>query len=42
MSEKQPLSRRQKQILDFIVDEIRAHGYGPTVREIVVHVNNFE
>ena len=40
MSENQPLSPRQQQILDFIVDEIRTHGYGPTVREIVVHVGD--
>lgn len=40
MSENQPLSRRQQQILDFIVDEIQTNGYGPTVREIVVHVGD--
>lgn len=34
------LSKRQQQILDFIVEQIRAHGYGPTVREIVDHVGD--
>jgi len=40
MSQNRPLSQRQQQILDFVVDQIRAHGYGPTVREIVVHVGD--
>lgn len=40
MSERRPLSQRQQQILDFIIDEIRANSYGPTVREIVRHVGD--
>ena len=34
------LSKRQQKILDFIIEQIRAHGYGPTVREIVQHVGD--
>lgn len=33
------LSHRQKQILDYIVQHIEAHGYPPTVREIGEAVN---
>lgn len=35
-----PLSVRQQQIFDFIVEEIQRRGYAPTVREIVSHVGD--
>ena len=34
MSERATLTKRQKQIYDFIKDKIMNRGYGPTVREI--------
>jgi repressor LexA len=34
MSERATLTKRQKQIYDFIKDKILNRGYGPTVREI--------
>ena len=37
---QKPLSVRQQQIFDFIVEEIQARGYAPTVREIVRHVGD--
>lgn len=37
---QKPLSLRQQQIFDFIVDEIQRRGYAPTVREIVRHVGD--
>lgn len=34
MVDRTKLIKRQQEILDFIVEKIRARGYGPTVREI--------
>ena len=31
------LTRRQREVYDFIRDKIRGRGYGPTVREIAAH-----
>lgn len=33
------LTKRQRQVLDFIVDRIEEVGYPPTIREIGVHMN---
>ena len=33
-SMKQPLTARQKEVLDLILSSVREHGYPPTVREI--------
>lgn len=35
-----PISVRQQQIFDFIVEEIQQRSYAPTVREIVRHVGD--
>jgi repressor LexA len=35
-----PLSVRQQQIFDFVVEEIQRRGYAPTVREVVRHVGD--
>jgi repressor LexA len=40
MPQARPLTPRQMQILDFIIDHIQELGYGPTVREIVRHVGD--
>lgn len=34
MTDKAKLTKRQKEIYEFIAEKIRARGYGPTVREI--------
>lgn len=34
MSERQPLTPRQQQILDFVREGVSTHGYPPSVREI--------
>lgn len=34
MSEQAKLTKRQKEIYEFIAEKIRSRGYGPTVREI--------
>ena len=34
MAEKPKLTKRQQEVYDFILERIRARGYGPTVREI--------
>lgn len=40
MPESRSLSQRQQKILDYIIDQIRTQGYGPTVREIVSYVGD--
>jgi repressor LexA len=40
MERAKPLSKRQRDILDFIGEEIQSRGYAPTVREIVRHVGD--
>lgn len=37
---QKPLSVRQQQIFDFVVEEIQRRGFAPTVREIVRHVGD--
>ncbi len=37
MSERRPLTKRQRLIYEFIKDKIMNRGYGPTVREIGAH-----
>jgi repressor LexA len=37
MAEMEQLTKRQKQVYEFIRDKIRNRGYGPTVREIGEH-----
>lgn len=36
-TERQPLTARQQDVLDWIVGYIDTHGYSPTVREIANH-----
>lgn len=38
-NKKQSLTRRQREIYDFLRDKIMNRGYGPTVREIGTHFN---
>ncbi len=40
MNRSKPLSARQKQILDFVIEQIQTNGFAPTVREIVAHVGD--
>jgi len=40
MSSDKPLSKRQQQILEFIISQIQTRGFAPTVREIVAHVGD--
>lgn len=34
MNDRPPLTRRQQQLLGFIIDQIRRRGYSPSIREI--------
>ena len=40
MERAKPLSKRQRDILEFVREEIQTRGYAPTVREIVAHVGD--